>query len=265
MNPRYWIRQLYVTLMLLLAPLGLAGAVWTHGPAGWGWWAASGLLAAFLTVYGYNVGSHYAFAHRLFRFPRPVELLLIYTSTISAGASPLSWAIYHIAHHRYSDTEHDPHSPAHRGWKVLFPITFRSEKATPLSAKHLLNDPAQRFADSNAGFWVITASWPVAAGLIGGLNGLVYLWLIPVWYVLAVGVVFVVSHFGPLDDKSRSRAINAWWLGLLSLGDGGHLAHHRNMKSCGRWTRRFASLLGATSRDPTPARPDFLNTVPLGG
>jgi len=185
-----------------------------------------------------------------------LQLLLIYTSTLSAGASPLSWAIYHIAHHRYSDTEHDPHSPRHRGWRVLLATTFRSEKATPLSAKHLLNDPAQRFADSNHGFWAITASWPIALGAVGflaggvegGVDTLVYFWLIPVWYVLAVGVVFVVSHIGPLDEKSRSRAINSPLLGLLSLGDGDHLEHHRNMRSCGRWTRRFASLLGATAR-----------------
>lgn len=247
MSPRYWVRQLYVTLMLFAAPLAVAGALLTHGPRGWGWWVACALLTAFLTVYGYNVGSHYTFAHRLFRFPRWIELVLIYTSTISAGASPLSWSIYHIAHHRYSDTEYDPHSPAHRGWRVLFPVTYRSDKATPLSAKHLLGDPAQRFADSNLGFWAITLSWPAAAWLIGGLNGLVCLWLIPVWYVLFVGAVFVVSHFGPHDEKSGSRAINSPILGLLSLGDGGHLQHHRNMKSCGRWTRTFAWLIGATA------------------
>lgn len=244
MSFRYWIRQLYATVFLWAAPVLVGLHLWRQGPAEAGWWVAAAALTAVLTIYGYNVGSHYAFAHRLFRFSRPVELALIYTSTVSAGASPLSWAIYHIAHHRWSDTMHDPHSPAHRGWRVLFASTFRSDKATPLSAKHLLTDPAQRFADSNPGFWAITASWPLAAWLIGGVTGLVYLWLIPVWYVLFVGAVFVVSHFGPVDQHSGSRAINAWWLGLLSLGDGGHLEHHRNMKSCGRWTRRFAVLIG---------------------
>lgn len=242
---RYWLRQLYTTLFFWLAPPLVGAWLWAHGAPAVGWWMGAVALAAALTVYGYNVGSHYAFAHRLFRFPRPVELLLIYTSTISAGASPLSWAIYHIAHHRHSDTEYDPHSPAHRGWRVLFASTFRSAKADPLSARHLLKDPAQRFADSNLGFWTITLSWPLAVGLTAGAQGLVYLWLIPVWYVMAVGVVFVVSHFGPEDERSRSRAINAWWLGLLSLGDGGHLEHHRNMKSCGRGTRFFARMIGA--------------------
>lgn len=82
-------------------------------------------------------------------------------------------------------------------------------------------------------------------GSIGGVNGLLYLWLIPVWYVLAVAVAFVFSHTGRFDERSKSRAINSMILSAISLGDGNHLEHHRNWRSCGAGTLVFARLLGA--------------------
>jgi len=243
----YFVRQLYATALLYGGPFIFAIVLMFAGPAAPSWWGASALIAAFLTAYGYNIGSHYAFTHRTFVFPRWVELALIYISTLSACASPLSWAVHHNAHHRHVETAADPHSPSQLGWRALFLTSYATDKANLMSVRHLIKDPAQRFADRNVGFWSITLSWPFVAAAVFGLNGLVYLWLLPLWYVLAVAVAFVFCHTGKFDVRSKSRAVNSVLLGLLSLGDGDHLEHHRNMRSCGKKTKFFARLAGGRS------------------
>lgn len=242
---RYRIRQWYATAFLFAAPAIAGLNFWLRGFGNPEWWIGAAVVASVLTAYGYNVGSHYAFTHRLFRFRRPVELCLIYTSTLSACTSPIAWAIHHNAHHRYAETDHDPHSPSKLGWRALLMVSYQTDKARLMSVRHLIRDPAQRFANSNAGFWAITLSWPAIVAILFGIDGLIYLWLLPVWYVLAVAVAFVFCHTGSYDARSRSRAVNSVLLGILSLGDGNHLDHHRNMRSCGRGTRLFARLIGA--------------------
>jgi stearoyl-CoA desaturase (delta-9 desaturase) len=243
--PRYAARQWYATAFLFIAPVVFGWGLMRDGAASLPWWIGGAFVTAILTAYGYNVGSHYAFTHRLFRFNRAVELALIYTSTLSACTSPIAWAVHHNVHHRYADTLHDPHSPTRLGWRALFMAAYRTDKANLMSVRHLIRDPAQRFADSDFGFWSITLSWPMFVGLALGMRGLLYLWLLPVWWVLFVALAFVFCHTGPYDARSRSRAVNSIFLSILSFGDGNHLEHHRNMRSCGRGTKFFAGLIGA--------------------
>lgn len=240
MLAHYRPRQWYATILLFIAPPVIA-----FHPAGLAWWAAGLLIAAIFTIYGYNVGLHYGFSHRLFHFNRPVELLLIYLGTVAGVASPLSWAVLHSAHHKFTETEHDPHSPATLGWRAAFMVNYGTEKIDPFAVHRLLRDPAHKFADTDLGFWTMTASWPLLCWLCFGMNGIVYLWLLPLWYALAVAVAFVFCHSGEHDERSHSRAVNSRILSLLSFGDGNHLDHHRNMRTCGRGTRFFARLLGA--------------------
>lgn len=219
------------------------------GPANLAWWLGACLIAAALTAYGYNVGSHYTFTHRLFRFPRIIESILIYTSTLSAFASPLSWAIHHHAHHKYTETEHDPHAPKRLRWRALFIINYHTDKTDLMQVRHLLRDPVQRFADSDLGFWIITLSWPLMMYLLGGVTALLYLWLLPLLYVLLVSIAFVFCHFGMHDARSRSNAVNSKLLSLLSLGDGNHLDHHRNVYAHGKAISFLALALGAKPRN----------------
>lgn len=239
----YFLRQVYATTVFIWAPFIAFLYLAAHGVSSLIFWSIA--IAGLLTAYGYNVGSHYAFTHKIFAFSRPVELLLIYASTVSAVASPISWAVHHFAHHRYTETGSDPHSPHRLGWRAFFSVYYDTDKADLLPVRHLLRDPAHMFADSEVGFWAITLSWPFAMVAFGGIEWLVYLWLLPLWYVLAVSVAFVFGHMGAYDVRSHSKAVNSRVLDVLSFGDGSHLEHHRNMKACGAGPRMFARLLGA--------------------
>lgn len=52
--------------------------------------------------------------------------------TICTGlGSPISFSANHRQHHKYSDTEKDPHSPAHIGWFRVYFLMFAPQKISP--------------------------------------------------------------------------------------------------------------------------------------
>lgn len=238
---RYWRRGAYATAITHGVPPAVIAWMWAAGVPGAAWWLGAGALAFVLTAYGYAIGHHHTFAHRAFAYPRPIELALIYAATLSASVSPISWTVNHVAHHRHADTEHDPHAPSRLGWRTLLLTAHRTDRPGLIGARHLLRDPAQRFADG-PGFWAIALTWPALMFAVSGPTGLVMLWALPVWYAHAVSLAFVFAHVGARDERSRSRAVNSAVLNALSFGDGGHLDHHRDARSCGRWTRRLATF-----------------------
>ena len=67
-------------------------------------------------------GYHRYFSHRSYRLKRVPQFVLAFVGTTAAQKGPLWWAAHHRAHHKYSDTERDIHSPirgfwwSHVGW-----------------------------------------------------------------------------------------------------------------------------------------------------
>jgi stearoyl-CoA desaturase (delta-9 desaturase) len=85
----------------------------------WGnpWWPA--VLVAGVVLYypvqqlGQAIGYHKLFAHRAFT-PRPwYPYLATLVASVAFYGDPLSSAMVHRLHHRYADTDRDPHSPLH--------------------------------------------------------------------------------------------------------------------------------------------------------
>jgi stearoyl-CoA desaturase (delta-9 desaturase) len=105
-------RHVGVVVALVLVPLNGALAVL---------FAASYVLRVFAAEAVY----HRYFAHRSYRTGRVVQFVLALVGTQCGQRGPLWWTGTHRLHHRYAETERDPHSPvtrsfwyAHLGWYV---------------------------------------------------------------------------------------------------------------------------------------------------
>ena len=73
-----------------------------------------------IAIFGLSIGLHRYFAHRQFKTTKVFETISLFLSMLAFSRSPLGWIGAHRIHHRYSDTNNDPHSPAHKGfWNVL--------------------------------------------------------------------------------------------------------------------------------------------------
>ena len=65
----------------------------------------------FVRMLAITGGYHRYFSHRSYRLGRVPQFVLAFVGTTAAQKGPLWWAAHHRAHHKYSDTERDIHSP----------------------------------------------------------------------------------------------------------------------------------------------------------
>lgn len=117
-------------MLKYLQPTGIGTAIWqltlplaimlgVHSGAEWYWWATS--LFLWILVYGMignNLAMHRYLTHGQFEVANPVRYLFVWLGTMIGVGSPVSYAATHLVHHKYSDTEHDPHGPG-RGLKSV--------------------------------------------------------------------------------------------------------------------------------------------------
>ena len=186
------------------------------------------VVAYIVRMFFITAGYHRYFSHRSFKAPRVVQALLAFGGTTALQKGPLWWAANHRAHHRFSDTDQDVHSPlmgfwySHIGW-----IMSDRHTATDLNAvKDLARFPELRFLerfDWIGGVVVATASF-----LVAGWSGLVvgfFLSTVALWHgtftVNSLAHVMGRRRYAT-TDTSRNSAIVAF----LTGGEGWHNNHH---------------------------------------
>lgn len=85
------------------------------------------LVAYILTGLGITVGAHRYFTHKTFKANAKLQILMIILQTFALQHSVYKWAYHHRVHHKYSDTNADPHNSrrglffSHVGWLLVEP------------------------------------------------------------------------------------------------------------------------------------------------
>ena len=193
-------------------------------------WRAVVIFVALYAIrmFAITAGYHRYFAHRSFRTNRLVQLILALLGASAAQKGPLWWAAHHRAHHRYSDTDRDIHSPqkgfwwSHVGW-----ILCNRYKGTQLeSVSDLAAFPELRFVERYNALipWVLGA----VSLLVGGWSGLVFGFFgstVLLWH--ATFTINSLSHtFGTRRYATGDTSRNNPLLAVLTFGEGWHNNHH---------------------------------------
>lgn len=218
-----------------------------------------------------TAGYHRYFSHRSYRMPRVAQAVMAFGGTTAAQKGPLWWASMHRNHHRYADTDRDPHSPqkgfwwSHVGWILCDKFSEPDLDVIKDFARY----PEIRFLNRFdwIGPWVVA----VASFLIAGWSGLVvgfFLSTVLLWHTTFL-VNSAAHTFGrrrfATDDTSR----NSLMIALLTAGEGWHNNHHHYPPSARQgfyWWEvdatyyglRFLSLFGVV-RDLRKPSPKVLN------
>ena len=139
-------------------------------------------------------------AHGMFQMPYWLDRLLYLVTYIIQGPSflnPRAYALLHQAHHKYSDTEKDPHSPHfYPSMKKMMIKTFYDYHSLVRSPKNMRDDhyyPTWNLLDRFATTWIHTALW----------TG-IYFYLYSLIVTSPWQYVFLLIHFlmGPIQGAS---------------------------------------------------------------
>lgn len=188
-------------------------------------WLIALCVYFFAVTIGGTITLHRLLAHKSFVAPKWFEYLGSTVSTLcGSSVSALAWVALHREHHRYTDTEKDPHSPKFYGyWRVQF-------RDTKLPNFKYIPDLAR----DKVHVFLHNYHWPlvlVYAFIVYCFDprALLYFWLVPgilVWHGGSLTNTLNHSPIGYRNYKSGDDSINNPISGILVSGEGWHNNHH---------------------------------------
>ncbi|XP_072939805.1 acyl-CoA Delta(11) desaturase-like [Epargyreus clarus] len=188
---------------------------------------------------GVTVGAHRLWSHRAFKARTPLQIILMVMNSIAFQDSAITWIRNHRMHHKYTDTDADPHTTrrgyffAHVGWLLVrkHPEVLKQGKSLDMSDVHA--NPVLRFQKKYAIPFMGSICFLVPTIIP------IYFWgetLNTAWHLVMLRYVFAVNNslmvnsvahnFGSRPyDKSISSTQNVF-TSFATLGEGFHNYHH---------------------------------------
>ncbi|XP_023515073.1 palmitoyl-monogalactosyldiacylglycerol delta-7 desaturase, chloroplastic-like [Cucurbita pepo subsp. pepo] len=210
------------------------------------------ILLANLTGIGISVSYHRNLAHRSFKLPKWLEYSLAYCGAHALQGDPIDWVSTHRCHHRYVDSERDPHSPIYGFWfsqiawlfdsynltKKVCPNYNTSQKIErskfmsfmkhgyPDNVNDLLNQSFYKFMHRT--YFLHPLALLVLLYAIGGAPFII--WGMSVRFVLSLHITSMVNSvchiWGKQPWNTGDMSRNNWLVALLTFGEGWHNNHH---------------------------------------
>ncbi len=215
------------------------GVIWV----GWSW--AALLTAAalyFIRMFAITGFYHRYFSHRSYKTSRLWQFVFAVLGNSAVQRGPLWWASHHRHHHRFADTDEDPHSPTRQGfwWSHIGWLT---------SAKHFPTRTAyvkdwSRYPELvwlnrfdtlvpvllAAGLYAFGAALSAAAPQLGTNGPQMLIWG---FFISSTVLFHATVTINSLDHMLGTRRYatpdtsrNNLALALLTLGEGWHNNHH---------------------------------------
>lgn len=174
-------------------------------------------------------GYHRYFSHRSYKTSRLGQFVVAFVAQSSAQRGVIWWASKHRAHHKYSDTSRDPHSPVQRGFwfaHVGWIFAPRPREFDYSNVRDLTKYPELVWLNKHK--YLPAALLGTGVWLVAGWSGLFIGFFLST--VLLYHCTFFVNSLAHLVGNQRyvtgDDSRNCWWIALLTFGEGWHNNHH---------------------------------------
>ncbi|XP_066600399.1 (11Z)-hexadec-11-enoyl-CoA conjugase-like [Prorops nasuta] len=186
------------------------------------------------------LGSHRYYSHKSYKASKPLEYALVFFQTISGQNSVYRWAREHRLHHKYSDTDADPHNSnrgfffSHMGWLMVKKHPLVKEKIKQIDVTDLKNDKLVMFQYKYflILYFFIGFLLPVSVPIIF-FNESFYCSFFVAWnfmYVTTLHFTWTINSwahkFGTKHYDKRIKPTDTWVTWCLTAGEGWHNYHH---------------------------------------
>lgn len=188
---------------------------------------------------GITAGAHRLWAHKSYKARLPLRILLTIFNTIAFQDSVIDWARDHRMHHKYSETDADPHNAtrgfffSHIGWLLVKKHPDIKAKGHNVDMSDLWADPVLRFQKTH--YLVLM---PFACFILPTIIPM--LWGESMWnayfvcalfrYSFVLNVTWLVNSaahkFGDKPYDRNISPVETRPVSLFALGEGFHNYHH---------------------------------------
>ncbi|KZC13887.1 Acyl-CoA Delta(11) desaturase [Dufourea novaeangliae] len=199
-----------------------------------------GFFIGFIAAEGTGLGAHRGASHKSFKASTPLRVALMLSQTIAGQNSTFTWARDHILHHKYSDTDADPHNSnrgfffAHMGWLMMKKHPLLRQKQREMDVSDLLQDKILMFQHK----YFLYLYFPLA--VFFPVMVPIYFWNETMWtsffvvyccqYVTNLHITWTINSFahlwGAKPYDKRIRATESLISSIVTLGEGWHNFHH---------------------------------------
>nr|CAB3265890.1 acyl-CoA desaturase-like [Phallusia mammillata] len=199
---------------------------------------AWGLLCFVISALGITAGAHRLWAHKSYKAKLPLRILLALFNSMAFQNSILNWAREHRTHHKFSETDADPHNSnrgfffSHIGWLLVrkHPDVARKGKGIDLSDLH--DDSVVMFQNRYYLLSVLLLCFvvPIAVPMYWGETFLMSYLMCLLRYCLVLNCTWMVNSVAHMwgyrpYDKNINPAENMV-VAFLATGEGYHNYHH---------------------------------------
>jgi stearoyl-CoA desaturase (delta-9 desaturase) len=191
----------------------------------WSMFALTVFMYFLIFGFGVSMTFHRSITHKALTMHPVLEMIGKFFASIGGTGSPISWVLIHKAHHKYSDTDKDPHSAK----DILKYLIGKYPTVSPRGMRKLAQSKFNKFMHRHYYLIILTygAVWATL-----GLEYFCYGFIYPMVLTMVAGHLvnwYTHSNF-PLNyrlhdikDTSQNNVVIA----LLTWGEGFHNTHHR--------------------------------------
>ncbi len=219
--------------------LAFGGAL-IYGPqATWSTWIAY-LVFYLFSGLGVTAGAHRYYCHRSYKARLPFQITLMLFNCISVQNDLLEWCRDHRVHHKYTETDADPHNAnrgfffAHMGWLMMKKNPQVLIKGNNVDISDLRRDPVVMFQRRHylKLCFVFSVFLPILIPCVcwGESFAVAFFVLFLFRYVMTLHSTWFVNSAAHLwGEKRYDGSINPSdnrFVSFAAIGEGWHNYHH---------------------------------------
>ncbi|KAI1286039.1 Delta(9)-fatty-acid desaturase fat-6 [Halotydeus destructor] len=185
-------------------------------------------------------GTHLLWAHRAYKAKWPLRLFYTFGQTLSLQYTVFKWASDHRVHHKWSDTDGDPHNPsrgftyAHIGWVYRPKHPELTARYASLDFSDLWNDPIVKIQyDYYVPIvFLVGIVFPVSVPVFFWNESLITAVLVAVVIpmVTTIHMVLLINSaahmWGDKPYNTKIPPVDNAWIAVITFGAGYHNYHH---------------------------------------
>ena len=191
----------------------------------WGMLSITVLMYFLVFGFGVSLTFHRSITHRALTMNPVVELVGKFFASMGGTGSPISWVLIHKAHHKYSDTDQDPHSAR----DVLKYLIGKYPEVSSKGMRKLAQSKFNKFIHRHyylvifvyGTLWAVPGAEYFCYGFVYPMVLTMFAGHLVNWYTHSSYILNYRLH--NTSDTSQNNML----IGLVTWGEGFHNTHHK--------------------------------------